>query len=176
MEKFAPKYPHTNRGRIKVAFVSQILTATAESIRNDQRAVAQEWNLFDGGSGRLKAMLTGHFSIANQEGGGKLSMSYLNYARFLDIPDPRRNTRLLQREGYHLYNRIVYGTLYARTFNELQFGLVKEVYEQIASEIDQAMVAKMPFYKRQQMYISAIASQDRIMAAMLAKRMRQGYR
>lgn len=173
MPEFASKLP-TDRLRIKTVFMSAVLTETAKRIRADQNAVVDAWDLFE--SGALKSMLQGHFSVEAVEGEGKLSMLYLNYFRFLDMPDPRRQLRRTKREGYHLYNRIAFGNLYNYGIPELQYGLTKEVYEQIVGEIDQAMTAGKSKYQRAEMMLTDIADKNRIVAAIMAKRMRMGYR
>ena len=138
MPKFSAKQ-RTNRSRIKTDFVSSVLKETAEEIRDKQTKVADEWSLFEKGSGELKKWLQGHFSVDNQEGGGKLSMRYLTYARFLDLPDPRRKVRQLKREGYHLYNRIVFGILYNNTMPTLRYGFTDDIQQEIGARLAKAV-------------------------------------
>jgi hypothetical protein len=165
---------HPNKQqRVKTMFVSEVLTETAMYIRSEQLKVVEEWDLFEGGA--LKQSLTGHFSVNHSDGGGRLSMRYLNYARFLDMPD-RRNTRRLKREGYHLYNRIVYGILYNRTIPVLKYGFTEEIKKKVSKMFDSAMTSRVPAFKRNEATLKLIADEDRNMAAMLAKSLRQGYR
>lgn len=124
----------TNLERIKTVFVSRILKETAVKIRAAQSQVASDWNLFD--EGHLKRMLKGHFSVGQIEGGGKLSMQYLVYARFLDMVDRRRQVK---REGYHLYNKIVFGTLYGYTIHGIKHNFTEEVAQTIQQEIMDVM-------------------------------------
>jgi hypothetical protein len=154
MPKFTPKH-RTNKLRIKTEFVSSVLKETAEKIRDAQSKVAEEWSLFEGGE--LKKWLRGHFSVGKQDGGGKLSMHYLAYARFLDLPDPRRKVRQLKREGYHLYNRIVFGTLYNDTMPTLRYGFTEDLQKEIAAKLAEAVGG------------------DRNAAALISKSMRRGY-
>jgi hypothetical protein len=156
MPKFTPKH-RTNKLRIKTEFVSSVLKKTAEEIRDAQSKVAEEWSLFEKGSGELKRWLQGHFSVADQEGGAKLSMRYLAYARFLDIPDPRRRVRRLKREGYHLYNRIVFGILYRDTQQTLRYGFTEEIQREIGAKLVEAVGG------------------ERNAAALISKSMRKGY-
>lgn len=171
MPQFAAKL-QTDRLRVKTQFISQVLTETAQRVRADQNAVVEAWDLFE--SGAMKTMLQGHFSVNSTDSSGRLSMSYLNYYRFLDMPDPRRQLRRVKKEGYHTYNRIVFGILYHYGIPELQYGLTKEVYEQISGEIGEAMAAGNK-YKQADAMVHGIADKDRFMAAILGKRMRMGY-
>lgn len=157
--------------RIKTMFVSEVLTETAKFILARQNKVVREWSLFD--SGEMEKSLKGHFSVQNQDGGGKLTMRYLSYLRFLDMRDPRRK---VQREGFHLYNRIVFGTLYNRTVNTLQWGLTEDVKEVISRQLEANYNTKMPYYKILDVALKEVAKTDRNKAAMFAKLMRPGYR
>lgn len=156
MPKFTPKQ-RTNKLRIKTEFVSSVLKETAEEIRESQSRIADDWSLFEKGSGELKKWLQGHFSVADQEGGGKLSMRYLVYARFLDMPDPRRKVRLLKREGYHLYNRTVFGILYNNTLPMLRYGFTEDLQREMGARLVEAVGG------------------ERNAAALISKSMRRGY-
>jgi hypothetical protein len=132
----------TDSPQIKSTFISAVLRETAETIQSRQRQVASEWNLFE--SGDLKRSLQGHFSVNASDGGGKLSMSYLSYARFLDMNNPNRK---IKREGYHLYNRIVFGVLYNPTVAALQYGLTDEIRTFLGEKIQEALMQNMPVYR-----------------------------
>lgn len=129
--------------RIKTAFVSAVLRETAEFIQSRQRKVVREWNLF-GDDKELYNSLSGHFSVTDRQAGGLLTMRYLKYARFLDMKDKRRN---LKPGGYHLYNRIVFGTLYNTTANTLKYGLTGDIFKAIKEDIAEAYKLGMPYYK-----------------------------
>lgn len=172
-----PKYNakiSTNKLRIKTAFVSAVLRETAERIREDQNRVVDEWNLFE--SGTLKNSLQGNFSVGAEGESGQLRMRYLTYFRFLDMPDPRRESRRAKREGYHNYNQIVFGNLYNYGLPELQYGFTKEVYEQITGELEKAFPLGTNKYQRAEMMLTGISDKDRFISAILSKSMRQGYR
>jgi hypothetical protein len=171
MPSFDPKIP-VDRIRIKTIFVSAVLSETAARIREDQNAVVDAWDLFE--SGRVKSWLQGHFSVGNNEGGAKLSMRYLTYFRFLDMPDPRRSLRRVKKEGYHNYNQIVFGNLYSYGLPEIQFGLTEQVYQQVTGAINTAMTRKSRYTMANDM-LNAISKEDRFAAAILSKSMRQGY-
>lgn len=115
--------------RIKQNFVSSILEKEAKAIRQEQLQVVNDYNLFE--SGELQKSLQGHFSVTNLENGTKLSMSYLAYARFLDIKSIRR-----KMSSYHLYNRIVFGHLYHPILNGLRYGFTREVAQSIKQELE----------------------------------------
>lgn len=123
--------------RIKTQFISKTLRELAVNIRNAQDAVVDEWNLF--GDGTLRAWLQGHFAVEDIEGGGKLHMRYLNYARFLDMPDSRRHDARLKRDGYHLYNRIIFGFLYNQALPTLRYGYTDEVKAKFREQLEEAM-------------------------------------
>ncbi|HET6558064.1 MAG TPA: hypothetical protein VFG54_12165 [Prolixibacteraceae bacterium] len=143
--------------------MSEVLRETAERIRTDQNAVVDAWDLFE--SGDLKSMLRGHFSVSAVDGGAKLSMRYLQYFRFLDIPDPRRQLRRAKREGYHNYNQIVYGNVYNYGIPELQYGFTKDVYEGMTGAMETAIKGNK--YQRMEKMLTGIAGEDRFMAALI---------
>ena len=123
----------SNELRIKTAFVSEVLRDTAETIRAEQSKTAIEWNLFN--TGELEKSLKGHFSLASSGDESRLSMRYLTYARILDMKDPRRK---LRREGYHLYNRIIFGHLYNITLPRLKYGFTDDVKKSITKTLSEA--------------------------------------
>lgn len=170
MPAFAPKQ-RSNPLRVKTAFVSAILKGNAEAIRKEQTQVVDEWNLFE--SGNLKSWLQGHFSVNNADGGAKLSMRYLTYARFLDMKRP--GTSQAKRNAYHLYNRIVYGFLYGQMLPTIRYGFTEDVKNQIANAIA-STASGTSFYKMRDDQISAINQlYGRNMAAIMSKQYRQGY-
>jgi len=118
--------------RIKQNFASALLEKEAQAIRQEQLQVVADWDLFD--SGELQKMLEGHFSVTDLDKGTRLSMSYVAYARFLDIKSVRR-----KRDSYHLYNRIVFGHLYHPILNGLRYGFTREIAETIQQEIEDVM-------------------------------------
>lgn len=132
---------YSNDTRIKTDFVSQTLRESALEIRIGQDKVVGEWNLFD--TGELESWMKGHFSVAPQNAGAKLTMRYLKYARFLDIPNEKRTVKSVRREGYHLYNRIAFGIVYNKTLNEIRYGLTDDVREKINAAINKAMRQSM---------------------------------
>lgn len=151
--RFAPLRT-ANMARVKTRFVSEVLRETALWIRDAQQAIAQEWNLFE--SGKLKGWLQGHFNVLEGDSDGKLVMRYLTYARFLDMPDSRRKNRALKREGYHLYNRTVFGILYRRSLPYLKYGFTDDIRKATGEAI-------------------ANAVGNREFAALISKQLRQGY-
>jgi hypothetical protein len=122
--------------RVETQFISEVMADTARVIREMQQETADAWNLFK--TGELKKSLQGHFSVNNQDGGARLSMRYLTYARFLDMKDPGRSITK-SREGYHLYNRIVFGVLYNQTLPKLRYGFTEEVKQAIYSRLLEAV-------------------------------------
>jgi len=168
----------SNPMRIKTMFMSSILRETAEKIRGEQTAIVEMWDLFE--SGRLKNFMTGHFSVMGTDGdnnpSGKLTMRYLVYARFLDMYRPWIKKGSAKRVyGYHLYNRITYGTLYNYTMPELTTGFTQALSEEIREKLREIQGAAVPFYKKQEMQIQEIAKTDRQLAALISKSMRRGY-
>lgn len=122
---------------IEQRYMTEVFTNTAEMIREMQQETVEEYNLFD--TGELKKMLQGHFSTGNTEGGAKLSMRYLSYTRFLDMRDERRTLSTAKREGYHLYNRIVFGILYNQTRPQLIYGFTDDVKQRIYQQLLEAV-------------------------------------
>lgn len=160
--------------RIKTAFVSSVLRDTAEKISNDQQRVVEEWNLFSSSEKTLYNSLKGHFSIENNEGGAKLQMGFLKYARFLDMTDPRRK---LKREGYHLYNRILFGTIYYYSLPTIKYGFTDEIKAQFAEKLIEIEQSAFPHGKKINRQLELISTDiDRNLAAVMAKSLRMGYR
>jgi len=162
MLEFGKKKP-TDWLRVKTAFMSEVLTETAVRIRADQNQVVDAWDLFE--SGEVKKSLQGHFSVNAVEGGAKLSMRYLKYYRFLDMPDPRRTMRRAKRDGYHNYNQIAFGNVYNYGIPELQYGFTKEVYEGMTGALESAITGNK--YQRMDAMLHGIASEDRFTAAIM---------
>lgn len=167
--QYTAKYPQ-NRMRLKTEFTSVALRETAQAIRDEQSRTASEWGLFD--TGNLEKSLKGHFSVDAQGGGAKLSMRYLAYARFLDIADQRRQRK---REGYHLYNRPVFGHLYGQLLPHLRYGFTEDVREEISQRLYAIASTKMPFYKKIDMQIKEISNYNPQVGSLMAKSYRRGY-
>lgn len=160
--------------RIKTAFVSSVLRQTAEQIQASQQRVVDEWNLFSSSEKKLYNSLKGHFSLANNEGGAKLQMGFLKYARFLDMADPRRK---LKREGYHLYNRIMFGNIYGYSIPTIQWGFTDEIKAEIGQQLLEIEQSKYPHGKKVGMQLELVSTQvDRNLAAVMAKSLRMGHR
>lgn len=161
----------TNPLRLKTAFVSAVLKDNAQAIRQEQSQVVDDWDLYE--SGRLKSSLQGWFSVDNQEGGAKLSMRYLAYARFLDMK--RIGTSKAKREAYHLYNRIVFGYLYGQMLPTVRFGFTDDIKRQLAASIA-STAPGTSFYRMRDEQISIIKQQyGQDLAAIVSKQYRQGY-
>lgn len=156
--------------RIKTQFVSAVLKETAQMIYDQQAKTVKEWDLFD--SGKLSKSLPGHFSVREASGGGLLTMRYLAYTRFLDMRDPRRKKK---KEGYHLYNRIVFGVLYNPTVNTLQYGLTEDIRNAIENQIKEIYDKGMPYYKVSNVALKQMSNHDRNPGTLIAKSMRAGY-
>ena len=169
MAKFASIKP-TNKLRIKTAFVSAILKDNAEKIRQEQQQVVDDWNLFK--SGKLRSSLQGHFTVNNADDGGKLTMNYLAYARFLDM---KGGTSKAKRNIYHLYNRIVFGYLYGQILPTLRFGFTEDLKAAMAAKIA-GTAPGSSFYRMRDEQIKVIKEmQGRELAALVSKQYRQGY-
>lgn len=120
--------------RVKQRFLSDILRESAQRIRTEQQKVVSDYDLFE--SGELRSSLQGHFSVTASGESGNLSMSYLKYARFLDLKRPA-TPWIKRKEGYHLYNRIVFGNIYNYTLPSLRYGLTDELKQTIGKELAQ---------------------------------------
>lgn len=159
--------------RIKTAFRSQILKDSAILIRKMQNQVVDDWDLFE--SGTLKRSLQGHFSVTDIDTGAQLSMSHLNYLRFLDIPGPLRRNRRLKKDGYHLYNKIVWGYLYRQTLPTLKYGFTEEMQQLMRNKIIETMRGSMDNESAMTL-IDMSSSGDRNAMAIVAKQLRRGFR
>lgn len=163
MPDYSAKRP-SDKLKIESTFISAVLKDTAELIQSRQRQVAEDWGLFE--SGDLKRSLQGHFSVANMESGGHLTMRYLTYARWLDMQNPNRKVK---KEGYHLYNRIVFGVLYNPTVNALRFGLTDDIRTLLSKKIKDIYDQKVPFYKINNLVVKEISNYDKNYAAIMRK-------
>jgi hypothetical protein len=151
---------------IRTAFISSILSETATRIRNEQQQVVTDWNLFRYGD--LEKSVRGHFSVSTTDTGAVLTMRFLAYTRLLDMKDERRK---LKREGYHLYNRIVFGNLYGRALPTLRIGLTEQVSQQLTAKFAEIMNMKLPYYKKLDLQIKEIANYDKNLAASVTRMM-----
>ncbi|MCT4604470.1 MAG: hypothetical protein N4A59_16400 [Marinifilum sp.] len=116
--------------RLKQEYLSSVLSETFQMISDLQNQTVEEWGLFD--SGDLKKSIRKHFTYQPFDDGGAISVRILNYARFLDMKNPNRQ---LKREGYHLYNRIVFGVLYNRTLPALKYGFTDELRNNVMNAL-----------------------------------------
>lgn len=159
--------------RVKTAFRSQILRESALLIRKMQNQVVDDWDLFE--SGTMKRTLQGHFSVMDIDTGAQLSMSHLTYFRFLDIPDRRRKSREAKKDGYHLYNKTIFGYIYRQTLPTLKYGFTEEIQQLMANKMIETMRGSMD--KESAMFlVDMSASGDRNAIAMMAKSLRRGFR
>jgi len=156
--------------RIKTAFRSQILRESAILIRKMQNQVVDDWDLFE--SGTLKRTLQGHFGVSEIDTGAQLSMSYLNYARFLDIADRRRK---LKRDGYHLYNKVIFGYLYRQTLPTLKYGFTDKLKALMQNKMIETMSGSMGM-ESALILTDMSSSGDRNAMAMVSKSLRRGFR
>jgi hypothetical protein len=138
-----------------------------------QNEVADTWDLFE--SGELKRSLQGHYSVMDIDSGSQLSMSYLNYARFLDIRNGRRRKPIPKREGYHLYNRTIFGYLYRQTMPQLKYGFTEEAQTLIRNRMIEAMAGGNLGRDRGMILIDMSSDGDRNAAAIVARNLRPGY-
>ena len=164
----------TNVARVKTAFRSQILKESAMLIRKMQNEVADDWDLFE--SGALKRSLQGHFSVADIDSGTQLSMSYLTYYRFLDMADSRRRNREVKRDGYHLYNKTIFGYLYKQTMPQLKYGFTEEAKTLIRNKMIEAMAGGNIGMQGALILTDMSSEGDRYAMALIARNTRQGYR
>lgn len=124
--------------RAKMLFANKLMSQTAGKIYAQQEQTAADWNLFDSGNLTKSLAGQGHFSVKNDDFSVSVSLRYLAYTRFLDMKDPRRSR---MRQGYHLYNRILYWYLYNELLPGLKTGYTPEIKEQMEAEIKMAMDA-----------------------------------
>ena len=106
--------------------MDKILNEEAEWIKLRQLQVVDEYGLMDH-TGKLRKGLQGHFNIQDFDGGPRLTLRYVKYARFLDMPW----ITSLRREGLHLYNRVVFGRIYNNTDQRVREAYKKELQEKI---------------------------------------------
>ena len=174
MPKYQTQRP-TDWARITRAYRSQILQESAILIRKEQDEIVDAWDLYE--SGTLKSSLRGHFTVTDIDTGSKLSMRYLTYFRFLDIPDVRRKLRNAKKEGYHSYNRVVFGYLYNQTLPQLKYGLTEETQTLIRNKLAEAMGGGTKTGSQKIFLLQDMAQGgDRVAQALMAKKSRQGYR
>lgn len=124
---------------VKPKFVDQILKEEADIIKSMQMDVVDEWDINDS-SGELRNCLRGHFSVTELGNGARLTMRYVKYLRFIDMPWVAS-----RKKGLHLYNRIVFGRVYNDThlrlrlayreaFNEQAISMIKDSMDQLNSK------------------------------------------
>lgn len=118
---------------VKPKFVDQILKEEAEIIKGLQMDVADEWGLNDD-SGELRKSLRGHFTVTELGSGTQLTMRYVKYLRFIDMPWVAS-----RKKGLHLYNRIVFGRVYNDTHLRLRLAYREAFCEQAINMIKESM-------------------------------------
>jgi hypothetical protein len=119
-------------GLKKNHYVDKILKEEAEVIKRMQLAVVNDWQLEDR-TGNLRKMLQGHFSLQDFDGGPRLTLSYVKYIRFLDMP-----WITSRRSGLFLYNRIVFGRIYNNTYLRVRAGYRDTLRGEIAELLQDA--------------------------------------
>jgi hypothetical protein len=108
-------------------YVEKVLTEDAEYIAQEQTKLVSAYNLFE--TGALKSSLQGNFTVQG-DNAKTLRMRYVKYMRFLDMKSVRS-----KRKQYHIYNKILFGVLYNRTYRKLIFGFTETVKQEIISEM-----------------------------------------
>ncbi|MDR2130553.1 MAG: hypothetical protein LBP56_05220 [Odoribacteraceae bacterium] len=106
-------------------YVDKILQEEATIIKMMQLQVVNDWQLEDK-TGNLREKLKGHFSLQDFDGGPRLTLTYVKYMRFLDMP-----WVVSRRRGLLLYNRIVFGRIYNNTYLRVRAGYRESVQEEI---------------------------------------------
>lgn len=119
--------------RLKQIYLSRVLSESSNLIGDLQSHAVTEWGLID--SGRLKKETGKYFTMHRLDSGERLTGRVLAYTRFLDMKDPNRKVR---RQGFHLYNRIVYGVLYNRTLPALKTGFTDELRENVMKALEKS--------------------------------------
>lgn len=119
---------------IKRKYVHEILERDAQKIRKKQQKVVLEYNLVR--SRELLKSLNGNFENEFEgSSSNKLTMTYFNYARFLDMKNKHRR---VYKEGFGLYNRIILGIIYNQTLLSLKYGFSVDIRKTILSELSAA--------------------------------------
>lgn len=111
-------------GTYKRRFITDVLAEESAYIKSEQMRVANEWGLFE--TGELKRTLQGHFSVGAEGAGGRSSLSYVKYIRFLDMKNVAG-----RKKGYEIYNKIVYGITYNRIVRRIAFGFTQEIIDRM---------------------------------------------
>lgn len=174
MPQYAPQ-KQTDRTRIKRAFRSHILRESAELIREKQREVQQDYNLF-GETGELAKSLKGGFTVRDFDSGAILTMNYLVYARFLDMKYFKtEGARKKRKNEYHIYNRLVFGYIYNQTMHELKFGFTDETQQLIRNKLIEITTTPKGDASPMRLLINWADSGDRNAQAAISKSMRRGY-
>lgn len=117
----------------KPRFIDKILREEAEIIKKLQLEVVNDYHLEDN-TGTLREFLQGHFSVAELGEGTRLTLSYVKYLRFLDMPWVTS-----RKDGLHLYNRIVFGRVYNDTRTRIMYAYKDGFTEEAIEEIRKAM-------------------------------------
>ena len=118
---------------VKPKFVDKILTEEAEIIKGLHLETVDDWGLNDD-SGELRKSLRGHFSVTQLGEGTRLTMRYVKYLRFIDMP-----WVATRKKGLHLYNRIVFGRVYNDTYLRLRLAYRDAFNEQAINMIKESM-------------------------------------
>ena len=117
----------------KPRFIDKILREEAESIKKLQLEAVNDYHLEDH-TGNLRKFLQGHFSIAELGKRTRLTLSYVKYLRFIDMPWVAS-----RRDGLHFYNRVVFGRVYNDTRTRIMYAYKDGFTEEAIEEIRKAM-------------------------------------
>ena len=125
---------------IKRGFVEKIMSEEAKLIKGLQLIAVREGGIHEQSGGLINS-LKGNFSLQSGDTKQRLTLRYVKYLRFLDMPDVRA-----KRKGYHIYNRIVFGRIYGNLIRRIKYGYTDAAREAIIQELEAAFAANPNYH------------------------------
>lgn len=114
--------------QIKRLYIKEVLKEDTIYISQQQEIVVNYWELFE--TDTLKSSIKKAWRLQDSSIGMKADISYVKYIRFLDM---NSNIRL-NRDGYHLYNKIIWGVLMNRTVAKIVWGFTEDIKNRIVRD------------------------------------------
>jgi hypothetical protein len=93
-------------------------------------------------SGNLERMLGGrNFNVITSSGRVQLIINYISTIRFLDLKKTAMGKK--KRNYVQIYNKVLYGFLYGRTYPALQYGLWENIRENYTGKLEAGLNSKV---------------------------------
>jgi hypothetical protein len=119
--------------------VADIFYSAGAGILNKQRYLLRTF--FSRRSGATERMLSGrNFNVMASSARVQLIINYISTIRFLDLKKTAKGGK--KRNYVSIYNKILYGYLYGKTYPALRYGMVSNIKENYTGTLRAGLSAK----------------------------------